>query len=344
MLYPRLRMLLTAGVVLSLASLAHGGTLYVANNGLDGPACGPKTTPCRSITQGISNAAAGDTIIVGPGLYGDLNDDGTPGDSPGEETPSPGCGCMLSVNKGVTLISSDGAAGTIIDARFVGVNTNVLLIPPGGGTFGKPGHGFTVTNTVRINTVGIEIDASNVVVGGNQVLGGLANVGTGIDTVVNDGEVVLIEGNQVVGWLQSIVASSSGKTVQKNLVQQSNVGISASASSAIVGNVATDNGSGIVAQDSAEVVGNAAYGNEQGLSVLPGFTGKLERNNLFGNKSHCGLTNGGVSGLVAANNYWGAATGPGPDPADDVCNMMGGTTTVTPFATKPFSVKASIKL
>src|SRR6516162_4268083 len=78
MLYPRLRMLLTAGVVLSLASLAHGGTLYVANNGLDGPACGPKTTPCRSITHGISNAAAGDTIIVGPGLYGDLNDDGTP--------------------------------------------------------------------------------------------------------------------------------------------------------------------------------------------------------------------------------------------------------------------------
>src|SRR6516162_9238145 len=78
MSYPRLGMWLAAGVVLSLAPLAHGATLYVANNGLDGPSCGTKASPCRSITQGIANAAAGDTIIVGPGLYGDLNDDGTP--------------------------------------------------------------------------------------------------------------------------------------------------------------------------------------------------------------------------------------------------------------------------
>ena len=56
MSHPRLRMWLAAGVVLSLAPLAHGTTLYVANNGLDGPACGPKTSPCRSITQGIANS------------------------------------------------------------------------------------------------------------------------------------------------------------------------------------------------------------------------------------------------------------------------------------------------
>jgi hypothetical protein len=118
--------------------------------------------------------------------------------------------------------------------------------------------------------------------------------------------------------------------------------VPADATSTIVGNVTTENFAGIGAQNSADVVGNAAYGNQEGLSVNTGFTGKLEKNNLFGNV-RCGLLNFGVSGLVAANNYWGAATGPGPDPADDVCNMNGGTTTATPFATKPFTVKAPIK-
>ncbi len=52
-----------------------------------------------SITQGIAMAATGDTIIAGPGMYGDLNADGILGNSPGEEVPSAGCGCMLSVNR-----------------------------------------------------------------------------------------------------------------------------------------------------------------------------------------------------------------------------------------------------
>jgi len=40
-------------------------------------------------------------------------------------------------------------------------------------------------------------------------------------------------------------------------------------------------------------------------------------------------------GVIATNNYWGAASGPGPDPADNVC---AGTVAVTPFATTPFNV------
>jgi len=47
--------------------------------------------------------------------------------------------------------------------------------------------------------------------------------------------------------------------------------------------------------------------------------------------------------LDVAGNYWGAPTGPGPDPADDACNVGFGTLTVTPFATRPFKVKAPIK-
>jgi hypothetical protein len=52
--------------------------------------------------------------------------------------------------------------------------------------------------------------------------------------------------------------------------------------------------------------------------------------------------------VLAASDYWGAATGPGPKPADDAgpgsgCDQNGATTTVTPFASNPFSVNARIK-
>src|SRR5205085_3298064 len=116
-------------MLLALPIAAHSGTLYVANNGIDGASCscGTKGAPCRSITCAIGNAVAGDTIIVGPGKYGDLDDSGTIGQA-GEENGSPGCGCVLSLNKSVTLVSSDGAASTVIDAHAVTANTNVLII------------------------------------------------------------------------------------------------------------------------------------------------------------------------------------------------------------------------
>jgi hypothetical protein len=104
-----------AALFFALAASAHAATLYVANDGIDPPGCvppvcivgkpcrcGAKASPCRSITCGIMSAAAGDTIVVGPGAYGDLNHDGTLGDLPGEENPdafSPGCGCVLALNK-----------------------------------------------------------------------------------------------------------------------------------------------------------------------------------------------------------------------------------------------------
>lgn len=55
-----------ATAILASASPVRGGTVYVANNGVDGPACGSKTSPCRSITQGITHAGAGDKVVVGP--------------------------------------------------------------------------------------------------------------------------------------------------------------------------------------------------------------------------------------------------------------------------------------
>ncbi len=120
-------------------SLSYSTTRYVANNGVDSGTCGTSTGPCRSITQAMANAVAGDTIIVGPGVYGDLNGDGTLGNSAGEENPS-GCSCMLAIVKRVILISSDGAASTIIDARGVELALNVG-ISANGVQFGTPGQG-----------------------------------------------------------------------------------------------------------------------------------------------------------------------------------------------------------
>jgi hypothetical protein len=64
---------------------------------------------------------------------------------------------------------------------------------------------------------------------------------------------------------------------------------------------------------------------------------------VFGNRI-CGLKNYGQPDFLAANNYWGAASGPGPDPADEICHYgEEATTIVEPFATSPFTVRATIR-
>jgi hypothetical protein len=160
---------------------------------------------CRSITQAVELANPGDTILVGPGRYGDLNRNGTLGE-PGEElgylTPPASCSCVLQIEKRVIIISSGGAAATMIDGRSVDVIQNVFLTTVG-GEFGRPGKGFTVTGTKSTNGHGIVLDAGDVwLVRGNQVIykhiSSGESTGTGILTV--NTAAVRIEGNQVTGW------------------------------------------------------------------------------------------------------------------------------------------------
>ena len=146
----------------------------MANNGVDSASCGTSTNPCRSITQAIANAADGDRIVVGPGTYGDLNNDGVLGNSPGEENPGfPGC--MICVNKSVTLVSSDGAAETVIDARDVPNLSENVAITANNVKFGAAGQGFTVTNVLTLAdqenpTFGITTGSDQVTIEGNRVL------------------------------------------------------------------------------------------------------------------------------------------------------------------------------
>jgi hypothetical protein len=255
---------------------------------------------------------------------------------------------MLAVNKSVKLMSSDGAAVTLIDGRTAAVNRTVLIIA-NDAEFGGPGKGFFVTQSDGATKSGIVIDGDDVSVRGNQLIPIFADaISSAISTVNSPGE-VLIEGNQIVGWASGILIAGANKTVRKNVLLENGTGIHTAPGSEVTGNVVVDNTIGIKLNDgAATVTGNAAIGNGLGISNNPAgppggadFTGVVQKNAFIGNG--CGLRNDGVIGLLADKNYWGAATGPGSAPADDVCNTSGGTTTVSPFSSSAIKVKAPIK-
>ena len=327
---------------LAVATRAQAATWFVADTGTDAGGCGVvATTPCRSITQAIANAIDGDTISVASGRYGDLNYNGILGEA-GEENGSPGCSCVLLVDKAVIVISSGGAAVTLIDGRRVEVIRNVLIADDG-AEFGRPGKGFAVMRTAYAPgganlSDGIVIAANSVMVRGNQVLFAKdfrQSTGRGIHTG-NQLHSVRIEGNLVTGWSAGI-DGGPGVTISKNQVADNGTGITADGGN-VVGNVAVNNFKGIVVSGAANVTGNAAYANVNvGFQVLAPFSGVITKNNMFGNL--CGLENTAIVGLAATNNYWGAPTGPIDTPPDLSCDISGGSTDFTPFATKPFAVK-----
>ena len=143
---PATTRLLVAALLVAAAGHIQAAVFNVANNGVDSTACGTAQSPCRSISQAITNAAAGDEILVGPGRYGDLNGNGAMAE-PGEETGVSGCSCMIAVNKAVIIRSTHGALATLLDSRTLFVNQNVL-ISADGAEFGRPGQGFTITPTM----------------------------------------------------------------------------------------------------------------------------------------------------------------------------------------------------
>jgi len=331
--------------VLAQAVPSRAGTVFVATNGVDSPTCGARKTPCRSISHAINTIAAdGDAVVVGPGAYGDLNGNGILGDSTGEETG--GRGCMLAIGRDVMLSSSDGAAATIVDAHLDATSCNVGVFADG-AQVGKPGKGFTITSTDLTHATGVLVNARNVTVRGNQLVGSAPFLGnTGITATTGD-QTVLIEANQVIGWSEGINVDGTNKTVRGNQVSQNQNGIVAFGASSVTGNVVTGgstvSGAAAILRDAVSLFGNGIYGNlGNGIALDSPFSGAIQKNDVFGNGG-CGLTDTDTPAVVAADNYWGAATGPGPDPADRICNTAAGDLVTMPFATKPFKVKAPIK-
>lgn len=356
------RGVLSVPLILTLAGPAHAATFHAAaSHGTDAPGCGTKAAPCRSISAAIDAARDGDTIVVGPGRYGDANRDGDTGD-PGDEPGLPFCGCVLGIGKEVTIVSSDGASATTIDGTTV-VATRTVLFLTNGATLGKPGKGFTITNPREQNgafdIVGVGVLGANNAIRGNLLRGfpnasqgPILTFGTGIEVFDTAEGPIRIEANQLSGWSRAIHhAGPAAVTIRKNQVSHNNTGIFADGPAVeVVGNVATENRDGFVVGETARVVGNAAIGNRRtGFQLASDFAGEFTKNNMYGNLS-CGLLNSRTN-LVATENFWGAPTGPGPYPADrtagfggcPLSGVEGQPVVVAPFATRPFAVKAPLR-
>lgn len=337
--------------LMALAAGAQGATLNVANNGVDATSCGATASPCRSITRAIINAAAGDEIVVGPGRYG-VNIGSTRA-SGGDETGASGCSCLIAVNKAVVIRSTHGAAATSIDARTVSV-LQTVLITADATEFGRPGQGFTVTYTLDTTDsypAGITVNSNEVLVRGNQVVGTFQGRGIGIATACSSGG-GHIEDNQVMGWSIGIEPLCGTKTVSRNAVSFNGYGILADTNGPVTDNIALGNSGNGLLVTGGSASGNFAAGNNTGLStiyggILSGNTaignlvgvvdynpgGSIHGNNLIGNQ--CGMQELQLVTEDAMGNYWGAATGPGPAPADDVCL---GSVNTSKFAATPFNI------
>jgi len=250
-----------------LATGADAGTRYVANNGADSLSCGTKALPCRSITQAITNAAVGDSINVGPGFYGDIDDNGSLG-GPGEESAT-ACGgaCTIDVNKTVKIFSSDGAGATVVR---VPTGLTAGVIPSSAGTtFGKPNKGFTVSGA-GIGGILIYGAVAGSKVGGNRVFPPAG--GSGIYLTSSHGGVV--QGNVVVG--NSVPAPSLGI-----LIYGANV--------KAVGNATTGCLYGMILEGTGwTATKNVAHGNDYGIALFvddPTFgpPAKFDKNSTVGN-------------------------------------------------------------
>ena len=136
-----------------LASSAQALTLNVAMNGVDNDTCGKAGTPCRTISQAVVNADAGDRILVGPGVYGDVNQDNNLLDI-GEEKPE---------DRGVPLHAADHQASHL---RIVGrrrdddhprdlrTSLTAVSLEASGISFGVHNRGFTITTSITSTAIG----------------------------------------------------------------------------------------------------------------------------------------------------------------------------------------------
>jgi len=337
-----------SSLLLILTSPAVAANRYVANNGTDSGTCGATAaSPCRSITQAIANASAGSQIIVGPGVYGDIDGDGVFTPDSGDETPSGQF--MIEVSKKVTIVSRDGAASTVIRFSDAGGTLKfAIAIEADSVTLGKKNKGFTVlgngtsTCTSAILAGNLSGGVSRTTIEGNITL----NCNDGILDLVDTG--ATIEYNRAAGNAFGIVMAGGSGTMSNNAVSSNGTGIEATGGTyrvtknAVAGS-SDPSGSGMSLDAGDTVTKNSITGSGGAGIITTAAPAVLTANSIFGNglaagaAHNCGLNNTSGATITATGNYWGAATGPGADPADATC---GDPVTATPAA--PAEVKVLV--
>lgn len=325
----------------SAARPAH--SLHVANNGIDSVTCGDAGAPCRSISQAIENAAPGDTVLVSPGQYGDLDGDGALG-SVGEEHGQIGfgCFCVISVDKPITLLSTHGAAVTRVDASAFAVGTRPFVITASDVELGRPGQGFLATGTPIYDGITILGDTpTRVHVAGNIAKGNATGfkIGGSHNTVDHN----LVISSNGFGF----DVNGTGNIVRNNVSEESAGFTVTGAGHQLIENISTGPGWGFsIVSGNAYLLRNSVIGNlTGGILIYAGATPVIRDSNIFGNGSpmhpNCGVINQSGLTINATKNFWGAPSGPGSDPADAVCNVGPSRTVTVPARGFPVPVPDS---
>ena len=304
-----LRFAIAVVAVLLAAGPAHAARIFnVGVHGTDAVGCGTVAQPCRTIGHVVGVAASGDRIIVGPGTY-----------------PA------FALDKAVTLESTHGAGATIVEGSVVFQGATVTIpVAAGaeGAVIGRTSKGFTI----RGAEFGIIVDTTDVVIQDNVVSGGVQGNSVGARLTV--------AGNVISG---EIVAGGADTSVLQNAIQGPGVGVTMAGSGAVLrDNVITGASAGAIVGNNIDVVEirrNTFAANGIGLVVQVGGSHVVvASNNFLGNgNGNCGILND-RDGLVATGNYWGSSSGPGADPADQVCQRAADT---TPFLRAPAIVNVT---
>ena len=362
--------ILVVASIVTASGTAMAGTLHVANNGLDSPSCGAYAAPCRSLFRAIENASAGDTLLVRPGRYGDLNRDGELG-GPGEEINASGRAAVW-VTKPLRILSTEGAEATVIDGGGGARVFGTVLIASNNVVFGDVGAGFHLTggesgvlaegntNTRIVGNIASAARAHGFWVyssGYLEISHNVAHDNFGAGFIVGG----LVEANRAYVHHNKSYSNGSGivsATYGRNEVAYNevtnNVGTGIQVDftpSYIHHNFVSGNDHGIspgtwsperLPSAGPVISRNSLAGNTRfGIMVIAGpIRTTLRENNFYGNGvsndefgRNCGLANFTGAVLNAPNNYWGASTGPGAEPADVACGNDPVIT--TPFARNP---------
>jgi len=318
-------------LALSVASAAGAATLRVESYGVDSDSCGEKAAPCRSIGRAIDNAGVRDAILVGPGVYGDLDLDGVLGE-PGEEgADAATCDCLILVDEVVSIRSAAGAAATVVKGSET--VTFAFKVAAPGVVLGSRNRGFSFVgdDLARVDGAGARF-GGNVLVGVDVALFGAGSVASDDRAFGSDlalyGEGTLLERSVVAGspfGFYSEIQSGPPQRIERSVFVGNSWGIFA-------------NGDGQAEFDRCAVVGNRRFGANLGPNTSAAAL------SLFGNGAapegmeafNCGARS---NGSEITRSFWGSPAGPGEDPADALCEPGMGTSTILPVSAKEIRVK-----